>query len=637
MGVAKGQVIMQLSKKIILISLALLVFTRPLICGVTYKWSNTLSQLLILIMAMVWLLEMCLKGEFTFKKSVLNLPIIIFFLFFIISIFRSVNLHESIVLAFQFLSYGLLFFVVANNVDVEGLINQTPTNFPLSRPNLRNINLLFFLMVVSYCLIAGYGYYQYFWGFEATREFVRAHPSAITSSPQFQIRLMDNAVFSLFVFAPALAGYLVVISPVIFSLMVLSDKVWQKVLYLAILFNGIIILFLTYSKGGWGTFGLIIILYLTIFQPEALKRNKKLILACIVVALIAISALYSINPTRVPRIGNLLGSFNTRFQYWQASKEMIKDRPLLGFGPGTFGSIYPRYKSLRAEETQLAHNNYIQVWVESGVFAFLAYMGLVFGLLWLVFSRIRKLREQPLETGLALGVIAFLIHGIVDFNLYVPGIATFFWIFMGIISSSYSHSDYKISFSKWNIRPGGRPLKGITAFVLILVSCVSTYLIMKPLRAQIYAKAASGYLETPDPERMKDAIPLLENAIKYDHTFSEYHFDLARTYETILDTKARKGEVVQDEEVRKIVQTYEMAIRYNYYMPFYHYRLGMLYWKWAGGKDNEKINLAIKEFKTASWLYPTKPFYHQELASTYKILGMYEESEMESEKLKGLR
>ena len=607
---------MQLSKKIILISLALLIFTRPLICGVTFKWSNTLFQLLILIMAMVWLLEMCLKGEFTFKKTVINLPLGIFFLFFIISIFRSVHLHESMVITFQFLSYALLYFVVANNVELA---------------SKKDINLLLFVMAAAYVLVIGYGYYQYFWGFEATREYVMAHPSAITSTPQFQIRLKDNAVFSFFVFAPALAGYLVVVFPVLLSLIILSNKIWQRASYLIILFAGIIILFLTYSKGGWLAFGLTLLLYLFIFRPEVLKRNKwnirlggKIILSCILVAAIVISALYSINPARVPRIENLLGSFNVRLQYWKAAVDMIKDRPLLGFGPGTFGSIYPRYKLPDAEETQLAHNNYIQVWVESGVFAFLAYMWLVFGFLWLVFHNRKKSGEnQVLRMGLSLGIIAFLIHSIVDFNLYVPGIATFFWIFMGLVSSSYSDSDYKISISRWNIRLGGRWVIGVTASIIILVSCLSTYLLLMPLRAQIYANAASRYMDGMGkaPERLNAAIPLLQNAIKYDHTFGEYHFDLARTYETILDAKANRGEGVQDEEVMKVVHSYENAIRYNYYMPFYHYRLGLIYWKWAGGKDREKIDLAIKEFKTASWLYPTKAFYKQELEAIYKTLG----------------
>ncbi|MBI2447324.1 MAG: hypothetical protein HYV48_02165, partial [Candidatus Omnitrophica bacterium] len=167
---------------------------------------------------------------------------------------------------------------------------------------------------------------------------------------------------------------------------------------------------------------------------------------------------------------------------------------------------------------------------------------------------------------------------------------------------------------------------GIIAFVIILGACLSTYLVLMPLRAQIYANAASRYIDGmgKTPERLNAAIPLLQNAIKYDHTFSEYHFDLARTYETILDAKANRGEGVQDEDVRKVVHSYENAIRYNYYMPFYHYRLGLIYWKWAGGKDREKIDLAIKEFKTASWLYPTKAFYKQELEAIYKALGRNE-------------
>ncbi len=54
---------------IIFLGLLILIFLRPLISGITWKWSNTYSQLLILFLLGVWLLAMVFERRLTFPKS----------------------------------------------------------------------------------------------------------------------------------------------------------------------------------------------------------------------------------------------------------------------------------------------------------------------------------------------------------------------------------------------------------------------------------------------------------------------------------------------------------------------------------------------------------------------------------------
>jgi len=68
--------------------------------------------------------------------------------------------------------------------------------------------------------------------------------------------------------------------------------------------------------------------------------------------------------------------------YWRGAIAIARDHPWLGTGPGTFGSIYPKYKIASTEEAQLVHNSYLQMWSDSGVIGFLT-----FALLWLVALR----------------------------------------------------------------------------------------------------------------------------------------------------------------------------------------------------------------------------------------------------------
>ncbi len=52
-------------------------------------------------------------------------------------------------------------------------------------------------------------------------------------------------------------------------------------------------------------------------------------------------------------------SLGYRVEYWQATLDMILDRPLLGVGLGNFQSIYPRYKLVQASETIADPHNWI--------------------------------------------------------------------------------------------------------------------------------------------------------------------------------------------------------------------------------------------------------------------------------------
>ena len=55
-----------------------------------------------------------------------------------------------------------------------------------------------------------------------------------------------------------------------------------------------------------------------------------------------------------------------RGDYWRGAVAIARDHPLFGTGPGTFGSIYPKYKTATTEEAQLVHNSYLQMASDSG-------------------------------------------------------------------------------------------------------------------------------------------------------------------------------------------------------------------------------------------------------------------------------
>jgi hypothetical protein len=76
-------------------------------------------------------------------------------------------------------------------------------------------------------------------------------------------------------------------------------------------------------------------------------------------------------------------SFRYRWEYWQATLDMIGEFPVLGVGPGDFQNYYTKYKLPQAsEEVRDPHNLFLEVWATGGTFAFVALALALVGFAW---------------------------------------------------------------------------------------------------------------------------------------------------------------------------------------------------------------------------------------------------------------
>ena len=111
---------------------------------------------------------------------------------------------------------------------------------------------------------------------------------------------------------------------------------------------------------------------------------------------------------------------------------MFKLKPVLGWGLGTFATVYPHYRSFYTEFfINEAHDDYVQLLVEMGalgVVTMLWFLGVSY------YRAIRKLHDWSKEpNGLValaamLGMTGILVHSFVDFNLQVPANAALFYV-----------------------------------------------------------------------------------------------------------------------------------------------------------------------------------------------------------------
>ncbi len=121
-----------------------------------------------------------------------------------------------------------------------------------------------------------------------------------------------------------------------------------------------------------------------------------------------------------------------RFNVYQSSFEMFKDNWLLGIGVGNqnFREIYGLYMKTGFDALS-AYNVFLEIAVESGVFALIAFVG------FLVLTVKNALKNMDIFTGIALvSICSCLVHGLTDTVFFRPQIQFVFWT-MAAVANSY--------------------------------------------------------------------------------------------------------------------------------------------------------------------------------------------------------
>lgn len=119
-------------------------------------------------------------------------------------------------------------------------------------------------------------------------------------------------------------------------------------------------------------------------------------------------------------------SFTLRAGYWREALQMVADRPVTGFGLGTYVWVFPSYRRVpRSSVTTNAHNEYLEMAVETGLVG--AAICAVFLIMFfrLAAQRLRESKE-PESYGIRLGAvcswIGICVCAAADFPTVIPAI-----------------------------------------------------------------------------------------------------------------------------------------------------------------------------------------------------------------------
>jgi O-antigen ligase len=132
-------------------------------------------------------------------------------------------------------------------------------------------------------------------------------------------------------------------------------------------------------------------------------------------------------------------SGDTRSDINRDGLRMFLNKPILGWGLGTFPVVYPQFRTFHTNLfVNEAHNDYLQLLVETGLLGFAIMVLFVV----VAFKRaIKKLKNWTSDINGAaalacvLGMSGILVHSAVDFNLQVPANAVLFYVLCTVAAS----------------------------------------------------------------------------------------------------------------------------------------------------------------------------------------------------------
>jgi O-antigen ligase len=361
-------------------------------------------EILFGLLFIFFLLKKIIRPEFRFFKSKANLFLLIFFIFNCFSLLNSgqyfvKSLHA---LFFKWLEYLLIFFIVSDTL----------------RDSKIRCRVCAYILIGSGVLLGVDATTQKFIGLE----FMRHRPMAMV------INTIDGkltGVKASFQHYNAFATYLVCVLSLMVSLLISKKIFWRKVfLYLSI-FLLTFSLVLTFSRAGWLAFIFSMVLML-ILSRKAGKLIPVLIFFAVVI--------FTVPDLRERFVFAFQKRGDAdRLAVWHSTLAMIRDNPFLGKGVGTFMSYFHKYVPPYIY-TRYAHNCYLQIWAETGIFSLLAFMSFLISLLIKGIIGFKKTNDS-LVLGLVCAISAFLFHSFFDTQFYSLQLSVLFWVMAGILNS----------------------------------------------------------------------------------------------------------------------------------------------------------------------------------------------------------
>ena len=201
-------------------------------------------------------------------------------------------------------------------------------------------------------------------------------------------------------------------------------------------------LLLSHSRAGiaGGLIGLMTFWYMARPKIRRITLSNWLLMGGIVIVLFIYCLTIGVGPIFERFLS--IDDSNSRIEIWRDSLLILKDHPL-GIGLRNYETVFQVYNQSSVSDRMVtyAHNDYLQLLIETGWIGFFTLLGGFIFFIGKSFRLIRRLDAigDPIRFFLAVGAFSGLIslafHSFFDFNLQIPANCLYFFALMAILSS----------------------------------------------------------------------------------------------------------------------------------------------------------------------------------------------------------
>jgi putative inorganic carbon (HCO3(-)) transporter len=457
-----------------------------------------LARLLIAVLIVVLLVRWLQQGMVTWKRTPLDLPLLAFIGSAALSTVFAINRNVAIFGTYDrweglltIVSYALVFWLAVQLLSGEGDARGLTWSLLLSGYVIAAIAIL-----QSAFGVLGGGY------FHGANNVIR--PDVTLANPDF------------------LGIFLAMLLPVAFAKLVSRRPLTSRVLAANLVVVLLLGLLATFTRAAWigGVVGVVIVLVLRRGRlhvwPLVISASV-LVIGFALLAAIAVARPSNggngIGQALIARIASIAdlksGTQNERIRTWGDTLPLIASRPILGYGPDTFGLVYPQFQTINQRFVlwDKPHQDALGVAASQGIIGLVAYI-------WILVAFVRAFWKGRYKRGavaLFAGWVAYVVSIQADFS-WIPTSVPF-WLFAAAAIVTWAPSVEPVRVAQFPRRIAVPMLaaSSIALIALLIPGVVLPYL----ADADYYATQAA-----PDLERARATIGQARQLAPYEAVYA---------------------------------------------------------------------------------------------------------------------
>ncbi len=353
--------------------------------------------------------------NFKWKKDGMGFLVAVMIFVFLASVLKSFGVSKSIQVFLMYMLFMAFYFVVINTVKTEKMYKDLMTVF-----------------VLSATLVSIYGFCQYLFGWNVNQAWM----------DEEMFEDIKMRIYSTLENPNVLGEYLLLAIPMSVGLMWTKKKWLSKIFYIGTTGILFLALILTFSRGCWIGLMVTAAAFVTFVSG---KLWGLLLLALPVLPFVIPESIIK----RFTSVGNMEDtSTSYRVFIWMGTFALLKDYWFGGIGMGqeAFTKIYPFY-SYNGIVAPHAHNTFLQLWVETGIWGLLVFVFIMF----MYFKYTAGIMKQnkkgseihTLSVALSSGILGFLVQSMFDNTFYNYRVFMIFWLVLAMTMSAPQTAEVK--------------------------------------------------------------------------------------------------------------------------------------------------------------------------------------------------